>query len=259
MLDFETTPTFNLTVEAFDGSLTDSAVITVNLNDVNEAPGGNATVGLNTPDLGAPSGEFPLLAVNLGAESEQWIGGLELSERNLVLQAVNESLRLRTVQAAQIAGLLTAANAGEIEAVSLGDGLQMEPTLFVLPTVGQIQSAFNAASERAREFSASPAPGTAPLLKDYDAYSRFVRLDAPKDEAEPAAERAPDAPAGAQDSGPADAAPDAAVVPNAERGATRESQPVGAPAFSAQLRTAAALRTRLDARLVESLRAPRRS
>jgi hypothetical protein len=108
------------------------------------------------------------------------------------------------------------------------------------------------------EFAVKPAPGTAPLLKDFDAFSRFVGLDEPKEEPEPAAEPMPDAPAGAQDSGPAEAAPDAAVAPNAERGATRDSQSAGAPAFSAQLRAAAALRKQLDTRLAESLRAPRK-
>jgi hypothetical protein len=259
VLDFETTPTFNLTVEASDGTFTDTAVITINLNDLNEAPVVNAPVGLNTPDLGAPSGVLASLTLNLEGDSGQSIGGLELSHHDFVLQEINESLRLRTVQAAQIAGLLTAANAGEIEAVSLGDGLQKGPVLFVLPAVEQIQSELDAAGERARELAVKPAPGTAPLLKDYDAFSRFVGLDEPKDEPAPAAEPTPDTPAGARDSGPADAAPDAPVAPNVERGTTRDSQPAGAPAFSAQLRTAAALRTQLDARLVESLRAPRKN
>ncbi len=37
-LDFETNPVFNLEVTATDGTLNDTAIITVNLNDVNEAP-----------------------------------------------------------------------------------------------------------------------------------------------------------------------------------------------------------------------------
>ena len=37
-LDFETTPSFTLTVQASDGTLTDTAAITVNLNNLNEAP-----------------------------------------------------------------------------------------------------------------------------------------------------------------------------------------------------------------------------
>jgi predicted extracellular nuclease len=37
-LDFETTPSFSLTVGVSDGSLTDSATVTVNLTNVNEAP-----------------------------------------------------------------------------------------------------------------------------------------------------------------------------------------------------------------------------
>jgi hypothetical protein len=136
----------------------------------------------------------------------------------------------------------------------------MEPAAFVLPAVEQIRSEFSAAGERALEFAVRPAPGTAPLLTDFDAFSRFGGLDEPKDEPAPAAEPAPDAPAGAQqDADPAKAAPDAAVAPNAERGATRDSQPAGAPGFSAQLRTAAALRKQLDTRLAESLRAPRKS
>jgi hypothetical protein len=258
VLDFETNPVFSLTVEASDGSLTDTAVMTVNLSNVNEAPVASVTVGLNNPDLGAPSGLLPPVTLIPGAESGPSIGGPELSHRDFVLQGISESLRLRTEQAAEIAGLLTAANAGEIEAVSLGDGLQMEPVMFVLPTVEQIRSEFVAAGERALEFGARPAPGTAPLLKDFDAFSRFVGLDEPKDEQPPAAEPAPDAPAGAQDSEPAKAAPDAAVAPNADRSAARDSQPAGAPGFSAQLRTAAALRKQLDTRLAESLRAPRK-
>src|SRR5258706_13425694 len=35
-LDFETHPTFNLTVTASDGTLSDTAVITVNLNNLND-------------------------------------------------------------------------------------------------------------------------------------------------------------------------------------------------------------------------------
>ncbi len=258
MLDFETTPVFSLTIEASDGTLTDTAVMTINLNDLNEAPVVNATVGLNTPDLGEPSGVLPPVTLNPGAESGQSIGGPELFHRDFVLQGINESLRLRTEQAAQIAGLLTAANAGEIEAVSLEDSLRMEAAAFVLPTVEQIRSEFIAAGERALEFAVTPAPGTAPLLKDFDAFSRFVPLDQPKDEPAPAVEPVPDAPAGAQDSAPAEAAPDAPAAPNAERGAARDPQTAGAPAFSAQLRTAAALRKQLDTRLAESLRPPRK-
>jgi hypothetical protein len=37
-LNFETTPTFSLTVQVSDGSLTSSATVTVNLNNLNEAP-----------------------------------------------------------------------------------------------------------------------------------------------------------------------------------------------------------------------------
>ena len=37
-LDFETSPTYNLTVQASDGALNDSTVVTINLGDVNEAP-----------------------------------------------------------------------------------------------------------------------------------------------------------------------------------------------------------------------------
>lgn len=37
-LDFETTPSFNFTVGVSDGQLTDSAIVTVNLTNVNEAP-----------------------------------------------------------------------------------------------------------------------------------------------------------------------------------------------------------------------------
>ncbi|MEP6889825.1 MAG: cadherin-like domain-containing protein, partial [Nitrospirota bacterium] len=37
-LDFETTPSFTLTVQASDGTLSDTAAITVNLNNLNEPP-----------------------------------------------------------------------------------------------------------------------------------------------------------------------------------------------------------------------------
>lgn len=37
-LDFETTPSFTLTVQASDGTLTDTAALTINLNNLNEAP-----------------------------------------------------------------------------------------------------------------------------------------------------------------------------------------------------------------------------
>lgn len=51
-LDYETTPTFTLTVSASDGTLSDTAIVTVNLNNVNEAPtitsgGGGATAALS--------------------------------------------------------------------------------------------------------------------------------------------------------------------------------------------------------------------
>lgn len=47
-LDFETTPSFTLTVNVSDGTLSDDAVITINLTDINEAPTvTDATVSLN--------------------------------------------------------------------------------------------------------------------------------------------------------------------------------------------------------------------
>ncbi|QKG80546.1 cadherin domain-containing protein [Tenuifilum thalassicum] len=53
-LDFETTSTFNLTVQASDGTLTDNATITINLNDVNEAPAiSDASVSI---DENSPNG-----------------------------------------------------------------------------------------------------------------------------------------------------------------------------------------------------------
>ena len=45
-LDFETNPVFNLTVTATDGTANNSAVITVNLSDVNEPPVIVANAGL---------------------------------------------------------------------------------------------------------------------------------------------------------------------------------------------------------------------
>ena len=48
VLDFETTPVFTLTVQASDGTNTDTGDITVNLNNLNEAPSANdATVSLD--------------------------------------------------------------------------------------------------------------------------------------------------------------------------------------------------------------------
>ncbi len=47
-LDFETTPTFSLTVQVSDGTLTNSATVTVNLNDVAEGPTG---IGLSPQSL----------------------------------------------------------------------------------------------------------------------------------------------------------------------------------------------------------------
>ena len=47
-LDFESTPSFSLTVRASDGTLFDDAIITINLNNVNEAPAAtDATASLN--------------------------------------------------------------------------------------------------------------------------------------------------------------------------------------------------------------------
>ncbi|TKB54370.1 MAG: DUF4347 domain-containing protein, partial [Nitrospira sp.] len=56
VLDYETTPSFTLTVQASDGTLSDTAAITVNVTNVNEAPvlGGDATVSVaeNTTGVG---------------------------------------------------------------------------------------------------------------------------------------------------------------------------------------------------------------
>ncbi len=55
-LDFETTPVFNLTVQVEDsGTLTDTATVTVNLNDLNDAPvitsnGGGAAASVNVAE-----------------------------------------------------------------------------------------------------------------------------------------------------------------------------------------------------------------
>ncbi|HXV11870.1 MAG TPA: cadherin domain-containing protein, partial [Burkholderiales bacterium] len=245
------------------GNDTDTVPITVTA--AAGSPGGGTTaasgpVGLNMPDLGWPSGQSPFAASSPAANSWRAADQLEVQYRDFVLPAVNESLRLRTLQAAQLMGAFTAADMGEIEAVSFGDGLQVEPALFVLPAVQEIRGEFDATAERAREFGTRPAPGTAPLLNDFDAYSRFLSQDgtqrdtpAPAQPTDPrAASSAGDAPAAP------DAAPAAAPAPGASS-APASAEPAGAPAFSAQLRTAAALRTQVDAQLLASLRALRKS
>jgi hypothetical protein len=122
--------------------------------------------------------------------------------------------------------------------------------------VEQIRSEFIAAGERAREFAAKPASGTAPLPNDFDAYTRFLGPDGAEREAQPAAQPTTDAETAPRNPDAPEAAPAAPVDPQVERGALRDAQPAGAPAFSAQLRAAAALRAQLDARLLASLRAP---
>jgi hypothetical protein len=217
-------------------------------------------VGLNMPDLGWPSGIFPFGASNPQAESARASDQLAVRQRDFVLSAVNESLRLRTLQAAQLMGAFTAADVGEIEAVSFGDGLQVEPELFVLPAVEEIRGAFDATAERAREFGTKPAPGTAPLLNDFDAYTRFLSPDGTQREApapaQPTEPRAPDT------AEVAPAAPDAAPAATPASGAPSApapAEPAGAPAFSSQLRAAAAVRTQVDAQLLASLRALRKT
>jgi len=256
------------------GNDTDSVAITVSSTASAPLASSSGPIGLNTPDLGWPSGASPFPVWNLEAGSGQSAEELELRARNFVLPAVDESLRLRNLQAARLAGSLTAADVGEIEAVSLGDGLQVEPTLFVLPTVEQIRNEFNLAGERAREFATKPAAGTAPLLNDFDAYTRFLGPDGTERKAPAAAESAAPESAGAAKAVPDSAkpaadstkpAPDAAesalgaAAGPKDRSAPPESQPAGAPAFSAQLQAAAALRTQLDAQLLASLRAPRKN
>ncbi|UCF76987.1 MAG: hypothetical protein JSU71_06940, partial [Betaproteobacteria bacterium] len=250
------------------GNDTDTVAITVSATTSTPPASSIGPVGLNMPDLGWPSGTSPFYAWNLEAGSGRSSDALETIQGNYVLPAVDESLRLRNLQAAQLTGSLTASNAGEIEAVSLGDGLQMEPALFVLPTVEQIRNDFNLAGERAREFATKPAAGTAPLLNDFDAYTRFLNPDGTESKAPAAAEStptekvapAPNVPGAAKPlSDATESAPGTGAAPNTRPDATPDSQPAGAPAFSAQLRAAAALRNQLDAQLMVSLRTPRKN
>jgi len=243
------------------GNDTDTVPITVTA--AAGSPGGGTTavsgpVGLNMPDLGWPSGQFPFASSNPAANSGRAADQLEVQYRGFVLPAVHESLHLRAVQAAQLTGSFTAADVGELEAVSFGDALRIEPALFVLPTVQEIHRDYSAVAERAREFGAKPAPGTAPLLNDFDAYTRFLSPDGTQREAPAAAE--PIAPRSANPGADAAVAPEAApaLAPGVESFVPTAPEPAGAPAFSAQLRAAATLRTQVDAQLLASLRALRK-
>ena len=55
-LDFETTPSFTLTVQASDGTLSDTAAITVNLNNLNEAPVAGDDVAVTTENTAVTTG-----------------------------------------------------------------------------------------------------------------------------------------------------------------------------------------------------------
>ncbi|MEQ1848609.1 MAG: cadherin-like domain-containing protein, partial [Nitrospira sp.] len=55
-LDFETTPSFTLTVQASDGTLTDTAAITINLNNLNEAPVAGDDVAVTTENTAVTTG-----------------------------------------------------------------------------------------------------------------------------------------------------------------------------------------------------------
>jgi hypothetical protein len=68
MLDFETTPTFNLTVEVTDNGtpiLSDTATVTINVADVNEAPLADAG-----PDQTVPGGAFVTLDGTTSSDPE---------------------------------------------------------------------------------------------------------------------------------------------------------------------------------------------
>ena len=72
-LDFETTTRYTLTVEANDGTTADTAEITVNVSDINEAP---TTSGDEAFDV-AEGGSYTLTAVDLSAEDEDAGDGAE--------------------------------------------------------------------------------------------------------------------------------------------------------------------------------------
>jgi hypothetical protein len=242
------------------GNDTDVVPITVTAAGGGGATAASGPVGLNTPDLGWPSGKFPFAGPDQAADSGRASDQLDVQYRDYVLPAVNESLRLRTLQAVRLMGAFTAADVGEIEAVSFGASLQVEPALFVLPAVEEIREAFDATAERAREFGTKPAPGTAPLLNDFNAYTRFLSPDGTQRETPaPAEANAPRTVSPATDAPDAPDAAPAAVPAPSESSVRAPAESAGAPAFSAQLRAAAALRTQLDAHLIASLRALRKS
>lgn len=78
-IDFETTPVFNLTVRVTDSgnpSLFTDAVVTVNLQDVNEAPPGPVyRSGPNVVVQGTPGTDYIYVWTNAAGQSLVWIGG----------------------------------------------------------------------------------------------------------------------------------------------------------------------------------------
>ena len=74
VLDFETTPSFTLTVQVDDGNgLTDTGTLTITLNNVNDAPTGSVTIsGTPTEDQVLTAGNTLADEDGLGAISYQW-------------------------------------------------------------------------------------------------------------------------------------------------------------------------------------------
>jgi hypothetical protein len=125
-LDFETTPVFVLTVQATDGTNFDTATITVNLTNVNEAP------VVTAPGPQVVAEDTPLV---LGGGAAPSVADVDAATLQITLTATNGVLTLATVAGLSFSvgdglGNATMTFSGAIAAINAAlDGMEFLPAL----------------------------------------------------------------------------------------------------------------------------------
>jgi hypothetical protein len=164
---------------------------------------------------------------------------------NFVLRAVAESQQLRGEQARANAGIVTLRDIAEIRSDSLGGDIGLDRVLYVLPAVAEVQDEVARAQARFEAIMNSAAVGSLTLHNDLGAFIGLSgRGDAPDTRAEgDAGPAAPLAAAPGTEAPEADPRAALAALLAASRGpghAETGNVAAAAPAFSAQLKDAAA-------------------
>jgi hypothetical protein len=192
----------------------------------------------DTPFI-APVSEHAALPIPLPSYDPPFVPG------NFVLRAVAESQQLRGEQARANAGIVTLRDIAEIRSDSLGGDIGLDRVLYVLPAVAEVQDEVARAQARFEAIMNSAAVGSLTLHNDLGAFIGLSgRGDAPDTRAEgDAGPAAPLAAAPGTEAPEADPRAALAALLAASRGpghAETGNVAAAAPAFSAQLKDAAA-------------------